>query len=209
METNKNSMQGNGRTGQRDWMEGQRGRYSEGREPQRDWDQQPGQAEERSGQGGRRTRWQREAMTARDIMTAPVRSVTAQSSVREAAKIMKEENVGIIPVVDEDRKLVGVVTDRDLVVRLLAGDRSTDNIKLQELMSDDVEAVTPEEEIREVLELMGRRQVRRIPVVDQDDSLIGIISLGDIANRADYDEELQDALEQISARRSFWNRRWL
>lgn len=160
--------------------------------------------------GSRRTRWQREPMTARDIMTSPVRSVNAQSSIRDIAQIMKDENVGIVPVVDDSRRLVGVVTDRDLVVRALAGDASAvSNLKIQDLMTDDVEAVAPDEELREVIELMGKRQVRRIPVVDEDDTLLGIISLGDIANRADYDEELQDALEQISAKRSFWNRRWL
>jgi CBS domain-containing protein len=153
---------------------------------------------------GRRSRWQREPLTAREIMTRNVKTVLRNSSVKEIAQIMKEENIGIIPVVDEQRRLLGVVTDRDIVVRVLAENRNVTDLKADDIMTDDIDAVTPDEEIRDLIELMGQKQVRRVPVVDRDDRLLGIISISDIATRADYDEELQDALERISARRSFW-----
>ena len=139
-------------------------------------------------------------MMAREIMTSNVKSVMRTSSLQEIAQIMKSENCGIIPVVDESRRLVGVVTDRDIIVRGLAGERSAmDRMKAEDVMSSDVEAVTPDESIVDVIQLMGEKQVRRIPVVDQDDQLLGIISVGDLANRADYDVQLQDALEKCGA----------
>jgi CBS domain-containing protein len=154
----------------------------------------------------RRFRWEREPLTARDIMTRNPASVTPQSSLQQTGQIMKDENCGIVPVVDETHRLLGVLTDRDIVVRAVVEDKTPSQAKVQEYMTEDVEAVTPHEEVREIIELMGKKQIRRIPVVDRDDRLIGIISLADIANRADYDEELQEALIKISARRSFWSR---
>jgi CBS domain-containing protein len=108
-------------------------------------------------------------------------------------------------VVDENRRLLGVVTDRDIVVRGLAESKNVADIKVEDIMSDDVEAVTPDESIHDLIQLMGEKQIRRVPVVDRRDQLLGIISLSDLATRADYDEELQDALERISSKRSFWN----
>jgi CBS domain-containing protein len=156
----------------------------------------------------RRSRWQREPLTATEVMTRDPKTVTRDTPLQEVARIMKDENVGIVPVTDEQRRLLGVVTDRDIVVRTLAEGKSPMAMKAGDVMSDDVEAVTPDEELRNVIELMGRKQVRRVPVVDRDDRLLGIISLGDLATRADYDEDLQEALENISARRSFWSKLW-
>lgn len=150
--------------------------------------------------------WHREALMVRDIMTRNLKAVSPQSTLREAAQIMRDENIGIVPVVDQNRRLLGVLTDRDIVVRVVAEDRMPSQVRAQEVMTDDVEAVTEDEEVREVIELMGKKQIRRVPVVDPDDRLTGIVSLGDIANRADYDEELQEALQKISSKRSFWNR---
>jgi CBS domain-containing protein len=157
----------------------------------------------------RQGRWQREALTAGEIMTRGIKAVTKQSTLQNVAQVMKDENCGIVPVVDESHKLLGVVTDRDIVIRALASDRGTaPDLTVGDVMTDDVEAVTPEEEVREVIELMGQKQIRRVPVVDRDDRLVGIIAMADIANRADFDEDLQEALERISSKRSFWNRLW-
>ena len=156
----------------------------------------------------RRGRWQREALRAREVMTKDVRTVTPDGSVREVAEIMKEENVGIVPVVDEQHRLVGLVTDRDIVIRTLAEGRDPTGVRAGEIMTDDIQGVTPDESLPDVTRLMGDKQIRRVPVVDRDDRLLGIISIGDVATRADYDEDLQDALEEISARRSFWSRIW-
>jgi CBS domain-containing protein len=157
---------------------------------------------------GRRTRWQREAVTAREIMTRDVKSVAPDASLRDVAEIMKSENCGIVPVVDEERRLRGVVTDRDIVIRSIAEGKGAGDLRVRDVMTADVEAVTGEEELTAVVALMGERQVRRVPVVDRNDRLLGIISMADVANRADYDEELQAALERISARRSFWSGLW-
>jgi len=153
---------------------------------------------------GRRTRWEREELMAGEIMTKDVKAATGNDTLEAVARIMKDENCGIVPVVDENRRLIGVVTDRDTVIRALAEGRPVNQVKVSEVMTGDVEAVTPDTGVSEVTELMGRKQVRRVPVVDRRDRLAGIISMADIANRADYDQELQDSLERISARRSFW-----
>jgi len=158
--------------------------------------------------GEQRRRWQREPATASDIMTRDPKTVTPEASLFDVASLMKSEDTGIIPVVDESRALQGVVTDRDVVVRALGERRQPEGLTARDVMTTDVEAVTPDESMSEVIEIMGKSQVRRVPVVDRNDRLLGIISMADIANRADYDEDLQDALECISSRRSFWSRLW-
>ncbi|WNG41272.1 CBS domain-containing protein [Archangium violaceum] len=199
-----------------------RGGYEQRLHEEREWEDRPGQrggtGEVYSGLVGmgqpvtsrdetqRRGRWKREPLTAREIMTRHVKGVHLDSSLREVARVMKEEDCGIVPVVDERGRLRGVLTDRDLVIRTLAEGRPPDNMVARDIMTDDVEAVTPDEDIHSIIALMGRRQVRRVPVVERDDRLAGIISMADIATRADYDEELQEALDRISARRSFWSR---
>ena len=158
------------------------------------------------GEVARPRRWRREPVLARDVMTGNPNAVQPEASLREVARIMREENTGIVPVCDAGGKLLGVVTDRDIVMRTLANDVSPDQATARDVMTDDVEAVTPDEELRDVVHLMGEHQVRRIPVVERGDRLVGIISMADVATRADFDEDLQDALEDISARRSFWSR---
>ncbi len=154
-------------------------------------------------QGQGRRFWQREPLAARDVMTRNPKTVTRQSAVREAAIVMRDENCGAVPVVDGAGRLEGILTDRDIVVRGLVDE--TGNRRVEDVMTDDVSAVTEDEPLTSVLDVMGRKQVRRVPVVDRNDRLLGIISMADIANRADYDEDLQDAFERISSRRSFWS----
>ncbi|MFL5358985.1 CBS domain-containing protein [Archangium sp.] len=202
-----------------------RGGYEQRRYEEREWEDRPGSQRQGTGEvysglvglgqqpgpsreeterrGGR---WKREPLTAREIMTRQVKGVRLDSGLREVARVMKEEDCGIVPVVDERGRLRGVLTDRDMVIRTLAEGRPPDTLHARDIMTEDVEAVTPDEDIHSIIALMGRRQVRRVPVVEQDDRLVGIISMADIATRADYDEELQRALDRISARRSFWSR---
>lgn len=172
-----------------------------GRDEQRagDWGETARDRDE--GQG--RRFWQREPLAAREVMTRNPKSVTRQASLREAAVIMRDENCGVVPVVDGAGRLEGILTDRDIVVRGLV-DESNQRC-IEDVMTDDVSAVTEDEPLTSVLDLMGRKQIRRVPVVDRNDRLLGIISMADIANRADYDEDLQDAFERISSRRSFWS----
>jgi CBS domain-containing protein len=154
----------------------------------------------------RRGRWKREPVLARDIMTSSPASVRPEAGLREIARIMRDENTGIVPVCDANGTLLGVVTDRDIVMRTLASEESPMEATARDVMTDDVEAVTPDENLHDVVHLMGEHQVRRVPVVERGDRLVGIVSMADVAPRADYDEDLLDALEEISARRSFWSR---
>ncbi len=221
---------GRGREGWQDRESWQGNRENEeswrGREQRRDWGGMQGREEMGFGVGrGERTqgsatgwedrslrerfmnrRWEKEPLTARDVMTRNVRSVQPHTSLRDAAQLMKDENCGIVPVVDESMRLLGVLTDRDMVIRAFREDKVPSQVRVQEVMSDEVEALTEDERLTDVIELMGRKQIRRVPVVDRNDRLLGIISMSDVANRADYDEQLQQALERISSRRSFWSR---
>lgn len=151
-------------------------------------------------------RWRRERLTARDVMTRQVRTAHRGSTLREVARLMRDEDCGAVPIVDAEGRLQGLVTDRDLALRAFTGPRSVDGLRAGDVMTEDLQAVMPEEDLHGVIDLMGRRQVRRVPVVEPDDRLVGIIALGDIAWRADQDEALQDALARISSRRSFWSR---
>jgi CBS domain-containing protein len=155
----------------------------------------------------RRGRWQPEPLTAREVMSAGPKTVRPDQSLREVALLMREENVGIVPVTDAFGRLLGVVTDRDIVVRAVNEDRLPSQVRVQDIMSsDDLECATPDDSVHDVIEMMGKKQVRRVPVVEKDNRLVGIIAMADIAVRAERDEELQAALERISQRRSFWSR---
>jgi CBS domain-containing protein len=173
--------------------------FGRGEEQAGDWSET---ARDRDRGQGRRF-WQREPLSARDVMTRTPKTVTRQTSIREAAVVMRDENCGVVPVVDAAGRLEGILTDRDIVVRGLIDENTLRRI--EDVMTDDVSAVTEDEPLTSVLDLMGRKQIRRVPVVDRNDRLLGIISMADIANRADYDEDLQDAFERISSRRSFWS----
>ncbi|HEX6964716.1 MAG TPA: CBS domain-containing protein, partial [Gemmatimonadaceae bacterium] len=164
----------------------------------------PAESATRATREPRRSRWRREPLEARDIMTRDVKSVHPDTSLRDAVRIMRDQNTGIVPVVNADDVLQGVVTDRDIVMRSVAEGKNPTQLTAADVMTHDIDATTPDESVVDVVRLMGTRQVRRVPVVDQNDRLVGIISMADIATRADYDPELQDALEEISLRRSFW-----
>jgi CBS domain-containing protein len=122
-----------------------------------------------------------------DIMTRDVRSMGPQDSVVAAAQAMEELNVGVIPVC-EGQKLVGMVTDRDIVVRGVAQSKDPKSTKLVDVMSSSVRMAHEDEDVDEVLSEMARSQIRRMPVVDQQNRLVGIISLGDIAAKNPEDE---------------------
>lgn len=143
--------------------------------------------------------WQREVLTAGEIMTSGLRCAGPETALEELARIMRDERCGIVPIIDPRHRLIGVVTDRDLVVRGAATGKSFATAQAREVMTDEVEAVTPDEPLHQVLELMARAQIRRVPVVDREDRLLGLISLGDVATRTDADADLDEALERISA----------
>jgi CBS domain-containing protein len=143
-------------------------------------------------------------MRASEIMTENPEVVTPEATVADAAKRMKELNVGIIPVVESEqsRRLKGVVTDRDLAIRVLAEGKDA-KAKVGDCMTSDVETVNKNDSVRDVLRVMEREQVRRVPVVDRENRLVGIIAQADLAvEYAEDDRErevrVEEAIERIS-----------
>lgn len=134
-------------------------------------------------------------MQVSQVMTAHPVTVTPQQSVRDVAEIMKRIDTGFVPVGDDDR-LVGMITDRDIVVNGLACGKDAD-CAVSEVMTRDVLYCREDEEVSTVARNMGQNQVRRLPVVDGDKRLVGIVSLGDLSTDGDP-SAAGVALEQIS-----------
>ena len=134
-------------------------------------------------------------MNVRDVMTTNPRCVSPNDSIQIAARIMKEEDTGVVPIVENGRP-VGVITDRDIVIRAVA-DGSQANKPVREIASGDLVCATPDMSTREATRIMSERQIRRLPVVEGD-RLVGIVSLGDIAVKEGKDSRTGDTLENIS-----------
>jgi CBS domain-containing protein len=118
----------------------------------------------------------------REVMTQRPRAVTAQTSVREAARLMEEEDVGSLPVVDEGMRLIGIFTDRDVAVRVVGRGLDSDTTIVGDVASREVVALTPDDDLDEALKLMARQQVRRVPIVVRENQLIGMLAQADIAH---------------------------
>jgi CBS domain-containing protein len=131
----------------------------------------------------------------KDVMTRDVRACESNAPVIDAAKLMAKEDVGPVPVV-EDGRLTGIVTDRDLVVRVLAEGRDPTSTRVGEIASRDLVTVSPDEDLDEALKLLAQHQVRRLPVVDGD-RLVGIVAQADIA-RLGKDKQTGEVVEEIS-----------
>jgi CBS domain-containing protein len=137
------------------------------------------------------------------LMTRNPCTVTPDTPVSEAARLMREEDVGIVPVVEriggaETRgRLIGVVTDRDIAVRHVAAGRATDT-PVRDVMSGGVKTASPDDSVETVMALMGREQVRRIPIVDERGSLVGVVSQGDLARKAKDATRVEKTVERIS-----------
>src|SRR5215210_305626 len=114
----------------------------------------------------------------RDVMTPNPECVSEKDSIRDVARIMKDQDTGVVPVVD-GRRIIGLITDRDIVVRGLAEGKNLENARVNELMTKSVRSVREDASVNEVLEMMGRAEIRRVPVVNSNDELVGIVSLGD------------------------------
>jgi CBS domain-containing protein len=136
-------------------------------------------------------------MELRDIMTRDVEVVRAGASLKEAAGKMKSLDVGLLPVCDGDR-LQGIVTDRDITIRATADGRDPKKTKVLDVMSTDLAYCLEEQEVEEAVSLMEARQIRRIPVVNQDKRLVGIVSLADIAVHVRDRDLSGETLEEIS-----------
>ena len=130
--------------------------------------------------------------TIAEVMTADVEVVRPEETLRDAARAMADLDVGAIPVCD-GRKLIGMITDRDIAIRAVAEGKSADT-PVSEVMTDEVVWCSEDDSVQDVLEQMGDAQIRRIPVVDEDRNLVGIVALGDLAleEHEDVDETLRD-----------------
>jgi CBS domain-containing protein len=134
-------------------------------------------------------------MNIRDVMTHNPRTVSPQDSIQNAARIMRDEDTGVVPVVDNG-KPVGVITDRDIVVRAVAEGGQL-NRPVRDIVTSELVAATPDMSVSEATELMSAHQVRRLPVVENN-RLVGIVSIGDIAVKEGKDSRVGDALQHIS-----------
>jgi CBS domain-containing protein len=170
----------------------------------------------------------RSHLRCREIMTRDVTVAVRSTTLAEVAALMRDEDTGVIPVVEIDEsaaeqelresarklprammnhgRLVGLVTDRDIVVRAIAAGKDAATTRVEEVMTTDIHTAEPNDRVIDAIRKMGDKQVRRIPVVDREGNLRGIISMADVALETEADEELARALEEISSGASFWNR---
>lgn len=131
----------------------------------------------------------------KEVMTRDVRACKPNATVADAAKVMAQEDVGPVPIV-EDGRLVGIVTDRDIVVRVVAEGRDPNATTVKEIASTDLVTVSPGDDLDEALNLLAARQVRRLPVVEGE-RLVGIVAQADVA-RLGKDKKTGEVVEEIS-----------
>jgi CBS domain-containing protein len=168
----------------------------------------------------------RSHLRCRDIMTRDVTVALRDTTLEEVARMMRDEDTGVIPVVEpgetnsdsvtevqrvpartqSNGRLVGLITDRDIVIRAIAEGGDARTMRAEALMTTDLHTVRPNDRVIEAIRKMGDKQVRRLPVVDREGALRGIISMADVALETEADRELAEALEEISSGSSFWNR---
>jgi CBS domain-containing protein len=132
-----------------------------------------------------------------EVMTTRPRAVTMQASVREAAQLMEEEDVGALPVVEDEARLVGIVTDRDVAIRVVSRGLDPDATRVGEVASTEVFALTPEDDLDEALTMMAHAQVRRLPIVVGENELVGMLAQADIA-RAGKEKATGEVVDAIS-----------
>lgn len=144
--------------------------------------------DEKSGRGSQHVR---------DVMTPNPECVTEKDSIRDVARIMKSQDTGVVPVV-EGKRIIGLITDRDIVVRGLAEGKNLENAQVNELMTRGVRSVREDATVNEAIELMGSSEIRRVPVVNSSDEIVGIVSLGDIASQGTNDGKVGRVVEDIS-----------
>ena len=130
-------------------------------------------------------------MKIREIMTTDVTTAELNTTLEEIATIMRHEDVGAVPILD-DGELAGIVTDRDIVVRCVAEGRDPGECSAEDVLSEGLVTISPDDDVNEAAAIMSRNQVRRLPVL-QDGKLVGVVSLGDIAVKEGNDEVSGDA----------------
>jgi CBS domain-containing protein len=136
------------------------------------------------------------AQMIRDLMTRGPRTIDTAGSAVDAARMMRDEDVGLIPIVESDH-LVGTVTDRDIAVRLVAEGKSPEKTRVADIASRELVTIDPDQDVDEALRLMAKHQVRRLPVVEEDGKLVGIVAQADIAKHVSA-VQTGDVVEKIS-----------
>ena len=132
----------------------------------------------------------------RDIMTSNPRTVEPSKTVVDAARIMKQEDAGVVPVTENGR-LTGMVTDRDIAIRVVAEGKDPKSTTVREVASTDLVTIDPQQDLDEALRLMAKHQVRRLPVVEEDGRLVGIVAQADVARKGD-DTQAGQVVQEIS-----------
>ena len=132
----------------------------------------------------------------REVMTANPSTIEADGFVIEAAKIMKAEDAGVVPVTENGR-LIGMVTDRDIAIRVVAEGKDPQSTSVREVSSTDLVTIDPQQDLDEALRLMARHQVRRLPVIEEDGRLVGVVAQADVAREGD-DTKTGQVVQEIS-----------
>ena len=135
-------------------------------------------------------------MKVREIMSKDVASLRSDDSIERAAQLMKQYNCGSIPVCTKD-KIIGIITDRDIAVRSVASGQDISQQRVGEIMTESVVFGSPDLDVNDAAKLMSDRQIRRLPIVENN-SLIGIVALGDISLEPACQDSAEDALKNIS-----------
>lgn len=138
--------------------------------------------------------------TSSDVMTRNPVCALPDDSVASVAQLMKERDIGPIPIVEDivSKRLLGIVTDRDLAMKVVAEGRDPNTTKVRDVMTQDVVTSRDDDEIQATLEAMSQHQLRRILVVDAENTLVGIIAQADIATRMDQPEKTGEVVKEIS-----------
>jgi CBS domain-containing protein len=136
------------------------------------------------------------ANTIRDLMTSNPTTIEADKTVVDAAKLMRDEDAGLIPIV-EGQKLTGTITDRDIAIQVVATGKDPQSTSVSDVMTTRLVTVDPDQDLDEALRLMAQNQVRRLPVVEEDGKLVGIVAQADIAKHGS-DEKTGEVVQQIS-----------
>ncbi|MDD2233938.1 MAG: CBS domain-containing protein [Desulfitobacteriaceae bacterium] len=135
-------------------------------------------------------------MIVRDIMSENVVWVTPNTSLVEVARLMQKEDIGSVPVYEQNR-LQGIITDRDMILRAIATGKNPNSLQANDIMSRNVVTVSPDTDVHEASEIMAGKQIRRLPVMENN-KLVGIIALGDLAVERIHVDEAGEALSDIS-----------
>ena len=140
----------------------------------------------------------------REIMTRNVTTANRETSIKDVAILMRDGDMGAMPIV-ENGKLVGIVTDRDIVVRGVAENKASDT-PIGDVMTTEIFAVKEDDFAFEAIRLMGDKQVRRVPIINNTGELVGIIAMADVALEIEDEREIAETLEEISSGKGFWKK---